>query len=65
MANLIKQNNNLPRNVGIIMDGNGRWALKNSLKVSEGHKRGVNVARKVVEAEAAKTFATSIALSAS
>ena len=49
MANLIKQNNNLPRNVGIIMDGNGRWALKNSLKVSEGHKRGVNVARKVVE----------------
>ena len=50
MANLIKQNNNLPKNVGIIMDGNGRWALKNSLKVSEGHERGVRVARKVVEA---------------
>ena len=49
MANLIKQNNNLPKNVGIIMDGNGRWALKNSLKVSEGHERGVRVARKVVE----------------
>ena len=49
MANLIKQNNNLPKNVGIIMDGNGRWALKNSFKVSEGHKKGVNVVRKVVE----------------
>ena len=49
MANLIKQNNNLPKNVGIIMDGNGRWALKNSLRVSEGHKKGVNVVRKVVE----------------
>ena len=31
------------------MDGNGRWALKNSFKVSEGHKKGVNVVRKVVE----------------
>ena len=49
MANLIKQNNNLPKNVGIIMDGNGRWALKNSFNVSEGHKKGVNVVRKVVE----------------
>ena len=49
MANLIKQNNNLPKNVGIIMDGNGRWAVKNSFKVSEGHKKGVNVVRKVVE----------------
>ena len=49
MANLIKQNNNLPKNVGIIMDGNGRWALKNSFKVSEGHKKGVNVVRKIVE----------------
>ena len=49
MAKLIKQNNNLLKNVGIIMDGNGRWALKNSFKVSEGHKRGVNVVRKIVE----------------
>ena len=49
MANLIKQNNKLPKNVGIIMDGNGRWAVKNSFKVSEGHKKGVNVVRKVVE----------------
>ena len=49
MANLIKQNNNLPKNVGIIMDGNGRWAVKNSFKVSEGHKKGVNVVRKIVE----------------
>ena len=36
MAKLIKQNNNLLKNVGIIMDGNGRWAIKNSFKLSEG-----------------------------
>ena len=37
-----KINKNLPKNVGIIMDGNGRWALKNSMKISEGHEKGVN-----------------------
>ena len=48
MANISKKNNN-PRNVGIIMDGNGRWALKNSLKISQGHKQGVKIVRDIVE----------------
>lgn len=29
-----------PNHVGIIMDGNGRWAKKRGLKRSEGHLRG-------------------------
>ena len=33
MANKNTKKNNYPKNVGIIMDGNGRWALKNSLKI--------------------------------
>ena len=47
MAN--KSKDNFPKNIGIIMDGNGRWALKNSFKISEGHKKGVEVVREIVE----------------
>lgn len=32
--------NNVPNHVGIIMDGNGRWATERGLKRSEGHKEG-------------------------
>jgi undecaprenyl diphosphate synthase len=49
MANSNIKKNNTPKNVGIIMDGNGRWAIKNSFKVSQGHKRGVEVVRSIVE----------------
>ena len=44
-----KINKNLPKNVGIIMDGNGRWALKNSMKISEGHEKGVNAVKEIVK----------------
>ena len=47
MANTSKINS--PKNVGIIMDGNGRWAIKNSLKISEGHKKGVSIVKDIVE----------------
>jgi undecaprenyl diphosphate synthase len=39
----------LPRHVAIIMDGNGRWALQQGLPRYEGHLRGVETVRKVVE----------------
>jgi undecaprenyl diphosphate synthase len=34
--------------VGIIMDGNGRWATARGLSRSEGHRRGVESVREVV-----------------
>lgn len=40
----------LPRHVGIIMDGNGRWASARGLFRSEGHRRGVEAVRRTVEA---------------
>lgn len=33
----------IPKHVGIIMDGNGRWATNRGLKRSEGHKEGAKV----------------------
>lgn len=38
--NLEIDKNNLPQHVGIIMDGNGRWAAEKGLKRSSGHKAG-------------------------
>lgn len=35
----------LPKNIGIIMDGNGRWAKKRALPRSAGHKAGAEVFR--------------------
>ena len=32
--------NNLPKHIGIIMDGNRRWAKENNLSTKEGHKAG-------------------------
>ncbi len=39
----------LPRHVAIIMDGNGRWAGKRSLKRFFGHKQGAESVQYVVE----------------
>ncbi len=39
----------LPRHIGIIMDGNGRWAKQRGLKRSEGHKEGAKVFRAICE----------------
>ena len=50
MANIIKKKSRkTPKNIAIIMDGNGRWAIANSLNVSKGHKKGVEVVRAIVE----------------
>lgn len=38
-----------PRHVAIIMDGNGRWAEARGLGRAEGHRKGAEAARQVVE----------------
>ena len=38
----------LPTHVGIIMDGNGRWAKKRGLKRSFGHKKGAENLEKLL-----------------
>ncbi len=39
----------LARHIAIIMDGNGRWAQQRGMPRIEGHRRGVNSVRAVVE----------------
>lgn len=40
----------LPTHVAVIMDGNGRWAQRRGLSRVEGHKRGKDSVRTIVEA---------------
>lgn len=42
--------NAVPKHVAIIMDGNNRWARRAGLPGVAGHRAGVEVVRKVLEA---------------
>ncbi len=41
---------NLPIHIGIIMDGNGRWAVNKKKPRTSGHREGLNAAKRVVKA---------------
>lgn len=41
---------NLPTHVGIIMDGNGRWATKRHLPRLVGHQKGVDAIKRIITA---------------
>ena len=42
--------NEIPKHIGIIMDGNGRWATQRGLARTEGHLEGVKTTKKIVKA---------------
>lgn len=39
---------NIPAHIGIIMDGNGRWAKERSLPRTAGHKKGASILQDVL-----------------
>ena len=41
--------NEIPKHIAIIMDGNGRWAKLNNKTRLEGHKRGVQSVRNIIQ----------------
>lgn len=43
------KNITLPKHIGIIMDGNGRWAKSRGLERTEGHKAGANTFRTICD----------------
>lgn len=51
----------LPKHIGIIMDGNGRWAKKRFLPRTAGHTAGAKTVRKIVE-ECVKLNITNLTL---
>jgi undecaprenyl diphosphate synthase len=40
----------IPSHVGIIMDGNGRWARRRNLPRTQGHLEGLKAAKRIVKA---------------
>jgi undecaprenyl diphosphate synthase len=49
MAGVTKESS-VPSHVGIIMDGNGRWAKSRGLPRTEGHREGLKTAKRIVKA---------------
>ncbi len=41
------QNDNIPKHVALIMDGNGRWAKERGLKRTAGHEQGAKTVRDI------------------
>lgn len=41
---------NVPQHIGIIMDGNGRWAKQRGLPRHEGHRQGTENLREILQA---------------
>ncbi len=46
----MKEKDDFPRHIAIIMDGNGRWAKDRGLPRIMGHREGIKTAHKIVEA---------------
>lgn len=44
----MEENQNMPKHIAIIMDGNRRWAKSKMLPVKLGHKQGAETLKKVV-----------------
>ena len=44
------QQDNIPRHIAVIMDGNGRWAKEMGLPKVAGHMQGANTVRAIVKA---------------
>jgi undecaprenyl diphosphate synthase len=42
-------NDNLPRHVGLIMDGNRRWAVENKVAKYQGHRVGADRIKKIAD----------------
>lgn len=54
MNNNTNGHGGIPRHVGIIMDGNGRWALKRGLPRKMGHRHGADALIKVARHASAR-----------
>ena len=47
LEDYIMDNITIPKHIGIIMDGNGRWAKKRGMPRTAGHKAGAEAFRRI------------------
>jgi len=47
---MLEQKKDIPNHLGLILDGNRRWAVKQGLPVFEGHKKGYETLKNIVTA---------------
>ncbi|MCH6255334.1 isoprenyl transferase [Puniceicoccaceae bacterium K14] len=47
---VINPDKSIPRHIGIIMDGNGRWAKQQGLSRIKGHRQGAETTRSIIDA---------------
>ena len=57
-SNLVSKPDAARLHVGIIMDGNGRWATRRGLSRLRGHEAGIEAIRRVVEAAPGQCIGT-------
>jgi undecaprenyl diphosphate synthase len=41
--------NQIPRHIAVIMDGNGRWSQRKGFSGIDGHRRGADVTKEIIE----------------
>ena len=41
--------NTAPKHLGLILDGNRRWAREHGLPIAEGHRRGLQNLKKITK----------------
>jgi len=46
----MEKQKNLPRHLGIILDGNRRWAKEHGLPTFEGHRKGFENVKLIIQA---------------
>ncbi len=51
-------NTSIPKHIGIIMDGNRRWAKQRGLSTAQGHRAGFDALIKIIEAAAKRGVTT-------
>lgn len=49
MKSMTEQTDMVPQHLGLILDGNRRWAREHGLPVIEGHRQGVKTLKKVLK----------------
>ena len=49
VLNKHQHSGSIPQHVAVIMDGNRRWAIERNESIYEGHRKGADTLKKIIE----------------